>query len=244
MSRIELETGTVLYKFLPAKWAIQALKSNTLKVSRFQDFNDPYEAKGILQPTCYENYKSGALQALENILFLCLCKNYHRNIMWGHYADGGSGVVLGLEYTGKDSFSTHWEVDYVDSPIRLNNDRSVMQKTYNQLPCTKSNSFDHEEEVRILLGRGFGKGLRKCLKEGKEETFFVDLSELGFSIKEMIFGNKFNFESKDFMSLESEDLMSNGANIGLYKAKPMSDKFEFERESLSNWLELYHEETA
>lgn len=94
----------MLYKFLPAHFALQAIESRRLKVSTMDVLNDIYDCK----PTFVDSRESDPIKLqkkvrwIEGLLatdfgMISYCKNAESLLVWSHYGDSHKGIALGFE---------------------------------------------------------------------------------------------------------------------------------------------------
>jgi Protein of unknown function (DUF2971) len=114
--------GQILYKFLPAEFALKVLEESKLKVSTQSELNDIYDLSSPLEPPINETgfgvmvsspqnsarrqsrreiersrLKLAISQICETYGIICLTKSYQSPLLWGHYARGATGVALGFD---------------------------------------------------------------------------------------------------------------------------------------------------
>ena len=102
-----------VYKFLSAKWALRDITEHRIKLSEFEDMNDPFELSGSRWSdpqvdTLLLDYTSATVGAL------CFSTNWNNPLLWSHYAEKHSGICLGLDIDAQPG-----EVQtptYVDGP--------------------------------------------------------------------------------------------------------------------------------
>jgi len=87
-----------LYKFLTAEFGMKSLREKRLKISIFDDLNDPFE----LLP--YEMKRGFRLNLISVIMdfastqgMVCFSSNWKDPVIWAHYSDKHKGLCLGFE---------------------------------------------------------------------------------------------------------------------------------------------------
>ncbi|TAM80880.1 MAG: DUF2971 domain-containing protein [Acidobacteria bacterium] len=154
-----------VYKFLPAGFALDDLRKRRLKISTFDDMNDPFELKGAAHSNTYVQRLLTAHSA-SHYGVLCFSRNWSNPVLWSHYADRHRGICLGFE-TG-DTVEAH-QPCYADSPLTLNSDALLdavrrgrdlkesdqefraAQKVTENLLLTKFRAWDYEDEIRVFV---------------------------------------------------------------------------------------------
>src|ERR1039457_3841952 len=93
----------IIYRFMPANFALDALKRRELKVSLIPDLNDvfdctpsagPLDERGEFVGRDFTQYQIDLAPRANGLL--CFCKKYHSPVHWGHYAAKTTGIALGL----------------------------------------------------------------------------------------------------------------------------------------------------
>lgn len=140
----------------------------------------------------------------------CFTSSWDNELMWSHYADKHKGICIGFDLSNWNNFEGYQfgPVQYkIQKPINLlelfNDDRSSFtQKTAHQLIFTKNPDWHYEKEWRLATPK---------LTNNK-----VPLSNLGLSVKEIIFGFTISLES----ALEQKRLfVEKGINVDFYIIK-------------------------
>jgi hypothetical protein len=99
----------LLYKYLSFENAAQVMRSNSIRFSQSLYFNDPFDKPdipGVKEFTrtddneyarfIFKKYKD-ELNWIELTGILCLTRTATNALMWAHYAQGHTGVVLGID---------------------------------------------------------------------------------------------------------------------------------------------------
>jgi hypothetical protein len=94
----------MLYKYLPANFAIMAIEHKRLKVSQLNDLNDIYDCK---PRTIYDEKLSSDTnngfrdelrkQVTQDIGINCYCREKENLLLWSHYGDSHRGMAPGFE---------------------------------------------------------------------------------------------------------------------------------------------------
>ena len=144
-----------VYYFTGAPFAISNLSLRRLKVSRLSDLNDPFE---MLAANLTDDQRRRNFHALKDSLneskgIVCFSSNWNNPLLWGHYAEKHTGIVLGFEVPidllVKIDYSkvrVKLEVDPVTKHLVL--DDAVAEK----LIRTKFRDWKYEDEYRLFAG--------------------------------------------------------------------------------------------
>ena len=93
----------LFYYFTSAKYGIENLKNERLKISDFSNVNDPFELLGIeLRDEVVRkavNFEKSKIS--EKYGLLCFSEDKYNPVQWAHYADNHKGVCLGFEIDEK-----------------------------------------------------------------------------------------------------------------------------------------------
>ncbi|WP_394176567.1 DUF2971 domain-containing protein [Thalassotalea litorea] len=145
-----------LYHFLNSQYALEAIKKQRLKVSKYSDFNDPFELTAVSLKDEQHRGLAAVLYEVVDSDFraLCFCSSWNNPIMWAHYADKHKGAVLEVEV------AEHGVLEVTYSEERL---EPTFQKMYEErhlesskwdlinLCNTKYEGWKYEEEYRAIV---------------------------------------------------------------------------------------------
>lgn len=154
-----------VYKFLDAKYGMKSLAEKRLRISRFDDLNDPFE----LIPYNLKNRKHRwALRAMRSQLgqnrgMLCFSATWRDPVLWAHYAEKHHGLCIEFELPeGNEQFH---EVDYVR--YRLPFPKSPTIADTKIILFTKYDSWKYEQEIRVFL----------ALSDEEDGLYFKDFDQ-------------------------------------------------------------------
>lgn len=141
------------YKFLNARYAIQAIKEQRLKLSHIDDLNDPFE---LLYASFADACDRKRLEEFKQVNMAtyglhCFSKNFSNPLLWSHYAERHRGMVLEFEIQDEDCFDINYE------PNRFLVDLQQHARTggFNETDltyflATKFKHWEYEDEVRTF----------------------------------------------------------------------------------------------
>jgi hypothetical protein len=173
-----------VFHFTNANYAVSNLSLRRLKISRFNQLNDPFE---LLAADLLDLRDRKALSDFKDNLnstkgMICFSGSWGNPLLWGHYADKHSGMALGFDIPD----------DYL-SPVQYTTQRAKVefdQKTrkivdgprlMNRLLRTKFIDWKYEDERRMFVD------LDPNSQEGGNH--FVEFSE-NLVLREVILGLK------------------------------------------------------
>ncbi len=144
-----------LFHFISDHYALDVIGDQRIKVSKFDDLNDPYELHAIdlSDKLCREEFKAFKHDMAERIGLLCFSKSWKCPLLWSHYANRHKGIALEFEIT-----------NHVVHPINYRRKRYILdiemvRKRKNDFDreqieaiwMTKYVQWKYEDEVRVLL---------------------------------------------------------------------------------------------
>jgi hypothetical protein len=217
--------STLLYKYMPAKFGMESIRNNNIKLTTIQEANDLYEFKVLT----FQGKEGGIIDLYDpdnwfkNELILCLSKSYYSPVMWAHYAQNNSGFVLGYECTTQNINLINVRYDSNMSGINQLN-QSIHSKFEEKLAEIKYKDWAYEEEVRIL----FPKEKANAISINDRMHYFLELLDGGpLKLREIIFGIKCD---NDQYYDEILKIVDN--NVNIYKAEQSKTMFKIEKISL------------
>jgi len=213
------------YYLTSADYGISAIGLRRLKVARFSEVNDPFEAFGVnlhnaetrkLVRKFKDEYDSSTG-------LLCFTSNWSNSMIWSHYANKHKGLCLGFDVRR----SKVLQVEYVEERIRrnLNHTASISKALQVQLLRTKASYWQYEQELRRLIelsGVHREQGLYFCLFDADMELVEVILGPLSelplWSVAELVgFTNPQAVVFKSRLAFRSFRVVPDGRSlIGLH----------------------------
>ena len=142
-----------VYNFLAAEWAEDDLVKRRIKISRFDDLNDPFELLAAQLRSKDVRRAFGALRdhMCANRGVLCFSRGWHNPLLWSHYADKHRGICLGFDVP--DVHIVH--VSYNSTRLlaaasKLLGGGPEAETLMSTLLRTKFRDWKYEKEVRIF----------------------------------------------------------------------------------------------
>lgn len=181
----------VIYYFTSAKYAIQNLRKNRLKISDFSNVNDPFELLGIelrdKEVRRAVNAEKSKLSKVNGLL--CFSEDKYNPVQWAHYADNHKGVCLGFDISEENLR----KVKYVSE--RLARETLDQPDCNEKLLTTKFSHWSYEQERRLILE----------LSEHPKDSGGLRFKDFGSDmvLKEVYIGCKSELNFKDITSAYS-----------------------------------------
>jgi len=143
-----------VYKFLNAKYGLEALEKRRLKIARINELNDPFE---LLGTDLSDRELRRAFMGMKNASnedrgLLCFSKRWRNPVLWSHYADGHQGLCLGFDVPDHFLMNVTYTTKRVKSDKLFSNDQSVREREMTRLLSTKFSHWRYENEVRCFVG--------------------------------------------------------------------------------------------
>jgi hypothetical protein len=171
-----------VYHFTSAKYALEDIQLQRLKISRFNELNDPFEllAADLLDKRHRVAFAKFKKQVNEKAGIVCFSGTWGSPLLWGHYADKHKGMALGFDVVEDKLIDVHYtsmrpKVKFDEVNRKIIHGPQVL----NDLIRTKFTEWEYENEYRM-----FAK-LDRLEKEAK--LSFVKFSE-DLILREVILG--------------------------------------------------------
>lgn len=171
-----------VYHFTSAKYALENIQLQRLKISRFNELNDPFEllAADLLDKRHREAFARFKNQINDKAGIVCFSGAWGSPLLWGHYADKHAGMALGFDVVDDKLIDVRYtsmrpKVKFDEFNRKIINGPQVL----NDLIRTKFTDWKYEDEYRM-----FAK-LDKLQKKAK--LSFVKFSE-DLVLREVILG--------------------------------------------------------
>jgi hypothetical protein len=173
-----------VFYFTNANYGVSNLSLRRLKISRFNQLNDPFEllAADLLDPRDRKALSDFKDNLDSNKGMICFSGSWGNPLLWGHYADKHSGMALGFDIPN-DGLSP---VQYTTQRAKVKFDQETRKivdgaRLVDRLVRTKFIDWKYEDERRMFVD------LDPSLQEGKNH--FMEFSE-NLILREVILGLK------------------------------------------------------
>lgn len=142
-----------LYYLTAEKWAKVILEEKRLKLSTFNELNDPFELLGAAMGERDARFFLRKLREhwASSLGILCTSRTWANPVMWAHYGDKHKGVCLGFDVP--DHLPK--EMKYAPERLRGLLDRSLPmmgmnKETLQMMLETKFKDWEYEQEWRLF----------------------------------------------------------------------------------------------
>lgn len=140
----------LLYKYRSLdnfKNFVDIILKNRLYAARYKDLNDPMEGQYYYRHGELNQSIRDKIRSEKGELRICsLSKVRNNELMWSHYANGQTGVAIGVKIIDQN-YSTE-NVQY--NGINYVRDQDYNDQTARQILCHKLDVWAYEEEKRIF----------------------------------------------------------------------------------------------
>ncbi|ECC9552470.1 Protein of uncharacterised function (DUF2971) [Salmonella enterica subsp. salamae] len=138
-----------VYYLTSAEYAISNIALNRLKISRYQDLNDPFE---LIAANSSDREIRKELRGIKKEIeqrqgIICFSDSWSNPLLWGHYADKHRGIALGFDIP---KTMLH-EVKYKEglSPITI--EKCKDDAYIERLSLMKFKDWEYESERRLHI---------------------------------------------------------------------------------------------
>nr|WP_315495245.1 DUF2971 domain-containing protein [uncultured Rhodoferax sp.] len=145
-----------LYYYTAKQWGMKALWEKRLKVSEYEQLNDPFELLPFQLKSEADAELSAHLKAVlaKHSGIICFSEVWTNHLMWAHYGDKHRGMCLGFDVPNSHPGLT--KIQYIAKRVECPEDlRSIdtplSRDTLNTLLCRKHDAWAYEREHRLLL---------------------------------------------------------------------------------------------
>ncbi len=214
-----------LYYFTSERFGLEAIRDQRLKVSRFDEANDPFEFIGIKlarrerRKLALVKSKIGQIHGM-----ICLSSNWHHPLMWAHYADNHKGLALGFDVPDEARFEKVTYRSDRPSLAELGISKFVElrgEEPMQQILSMKFEAWCYEDEWRIFVRLGRADPVT--------EFHFVDFAP-ALRLAQVLVGDRSTLTRSYLGRVLGDD----HANVECFKVRPANKKFEFVEDKLQS----------
>ena len=140
------------YYLTSEQWGLEAIKLRRLKLSLFNEMNDPFELLGVELRTKKDRTEFHQLKEDMNqsIGALCFSRNWDNPVLWSHYGDRHRGLCLGF-----DLLDWTFPIRYQGKRLTEEIEKKLSGKNHetmgNRILTTKYRHWRYEDEVRMIV---------------------------------------------------------------------------------------------
>lgn len=170
------------YRFLCAKYALQALEEKRLKISRIDQLNDPFE---LAAPVSNDARHRQAFRKMKSEMardrgLLCFSRDWQNPLLWSHYADRHQGIALGFDLPDDEVFHVIYRKSRVGCDwARFMDFDSYALGVIDKVMRSKFSHWTYENEVRAHIALDHSTV--------ENDLYFFNFSE-GATLREVIVG--------------------------------------------------------
>lgn len=182
-----------LYYLTGSMTGIACISMQRLKVSRFNELNDPFELMGVnVNNTVVRKAFRETRDELNRTKgLICFTQDWKSPLMWGHYAEKHSGMALGFDIPSELLTDVNYATRLFDLQLDPKTKKPV-QGTVDMLIATKFADWRYEKECRMFVD------LDPSECEGG--MYFVPFSK-DLKFREIILGPRSNYKIGDIRNL-------------------------------------------
>ena len=174
----------MVYHFTSSAFGINNIALRRLKISRFNELNDPFEllAADLLDPRHRFSLQKHKDDIHNTYGMICFSSSWKNPLLWGHYAENHKGMALGFEVPEGFLFKVNYKTErfkvlFDAKKGEVKDGEHVIER----LLTTKFKDWEYEQEYRLLIPLS-GKTSENAL-------FFEYFSEI-LILREVILGLK------------------------------------------------------
>jgi hypothetical protein len=143
-----------VYYLTGAQFALSNLALRRIKISRFEDLNDPFELLAVDRNDREHRaaFREKKEQINESKGLICFSKSWKNPLLWGHYAEKHTGICMGFDVPDDLLDSVIYakgllkiEVDPITQRPKLT------KKVVRRLLTTKFFDWKYEDEMRLFV---------------------------------------------------------------------------------------------
>lgn len=205
-----------VYYMTGAMTGLACIAMQRLKVSRFNDLNDPFELMGVNvnDSAVRRAFKAARDKLNETKGLICFTQNWKSPLMWGHYADKHAGMALGFDIPSELLV----DVNYATKLFNLQLDprtKRPAKETMDMLISMKFSDWSYEKECRKFVDLN--------PEEAEGGMHFVPFSK-DLKFCEIVLGPRNNYKVADIRKLAKK--VSGGDEIKVTKSRIAFSRFE------------------
>lgn len=209
----------VYYMTSHAVAAEHILPERRMKLSLFDDLNDPFELLPYALSLGEARTVSRVLQSsiAKKMGLICFSDNWRSPVMWAHYADKHRGICLGFDVPDEGPESALKRVDYSPERLKLTLNmqedfRGINHDVIRAVLCTKSAEWAYEREWRALANL--------TTKDPESGHYYVAFGE-DLQLREVILGARNAVPVGQVAKL----IKGNAVSIKVFKARAAFHEF-------------------
>jgi hypothetical protein len=144
-----------LYHFMNAKYGLQAIRRQRLKIARITELNDPFEFLQVASsdPRTRARYQYVKRALSEYMGLLCFSESWRNPVQWSHYAQSHRGVCLGFDVApSTDIRKVRYVANRISPNLRaMREDGPAALGHMLELLTLKFEHWHYEQEHRLFV---------------------------------------------------------------------------------------------
>jgi hypothetical protein len=140
-----------LYHYLSYEHGLSAISANRVKLSRILEMNDPFEHIAIsFRDAADRKFMHEHRRSLHEMWgYVCLSEHWRSSIMWSHYAQTHSGIVLGFDVNSAMRYNIEYSRKRVDGPELMRRVGGNPTNAHSSEFLTKHHDWVYEKEHKL-----------------------------------------------------------------------------------------------
>ena len=144
----------MVYHFTSSAFGINNIALRRLKISRFNELNDPFEllAADLLNPKDRWSLQQNKELFHKKYGMICFSSSWENPLLWGHYAEYHKGIALGFEIPEELLFKVNYTTERFK--VLFDSEKKEVQdgeRALERLLATKFKDWEYEQEYRLLI---------------------------------------------------------------------------------------------
>jgi len=170
-----------LYYLTAEQWAKKVIQERRVKISLFDELNDPFELLSHHLPT--RDHRRVAKILREHLArqrgVICFSTNWANPVMWSHYGHKHYGMCLGFDVPDELAMQINYEPERLSFDIDLSESNGGLSAdTVKNMLLTKFEAWRYESEYRVMA---------ELKEQDADGHYYVDFSET-LTLREIIIG--------------------------------------------------------
>jgi hypothetical protein len=143
-----------LYHFLNAKYGLQAIRRQHLKIARISELNDPFEFLQVASedPRTRARYQFVKRSLSEYMGLICLSENWKNPVQWSHYGQSHRGICLGFDVDAAAANKVRYVANRIPANLKaMRKDGPAARRHMLDLLTLKFDHWSYEQEHRVFV---------------------------------------------------------------------------------------------
>ncbi|MBB5543336.1 DUF2971 domain-containing protein [Paraburkholderia fungorum] len=170
-----------LYYLTAEKWAKKSIEERRLKISLFEELNDPFELVPHILPTREHRKVAEVLRKHLSTQrgVICFSTDWQNPLMWAHYGAKHYGICLGFDIPDELAMRVSYEPNRLDFNIDLSAPNAgVTPEMVKAMLLTKFEAWRYENEYRVMA---------ELQDKDKDGRYYADFGE-HLMLREVVIG--------------------------------------------------------